>query len=105
RLQLAAHMFATSLEQIGVRRPVERGLVWILEDSPLEAEMARRALASVHDVELFADGSTMLERMANGECPDVLILDSQLPTLPGIDVCRFIRASHDEMAVPILMLT
>lgn len=86
-------------------RPMARGRVWIVEDSPLEAEMARRALATVHSVETFADGATLLERIANGARPDALVLDSQLPALPGIEVCRFVRETLDEMALPILMLT
>jgi two-component system phosphate regulon sensor histidine kinase PhoR len=40
------------------------GTVWIVEDSPLEAEMARRPLAPVFDIEIFVDGSSMLERLA-----------------------------------------
>ena len=85
--------------------PAERGRVWILEDSPLEAEMARRALAPTQDVELFGDGSVMLERAANGALPDVVVLDCQLPGASGIEVCRVLRAGRDPMALPILMLT
>jgi signal transduction histidine kinase/DNA-binding response OmpR family regulator len=96
---------AVSSSPVVSARPLESGRVWVVEDSPLEAEMARRALAIKHEVELFADGATLLERIANGARPDALVLDSQLPTLPGIEVCRFIRASYDEMALPILMLT
>jgi signal transduction histidine kinase len=82
-----------------------RSKVWVLEDSALEAEMARRALAPAHDVELFVDGATLLERLANGSPPDALILDWQLPGLSGLEVCQFLREQHDEMALPILMVT
>ncbi len=67
--------------------------------------MARRALATSHRVDVFADGAAILERIANGERPDAIVLDMQLPTLNGIDVCRFVRATLDETALPILMLT
>ena len=82
-----------------------RAVVWILDDSPMEAAMARRALAPSYDVETFVDGSTLLERMAVGPCPNVLVLDWQLPGLSGIEVCRFLRVARDEMELPILMLT
>ncbi len=85
----------------------EAGLVWVLEDSPLEAEMARRALATRPNtrVEIFTDSPAMLERLANGARPDALILDRQLPTLTGLEVCRFIRQTFDAMELPILILT
>jgi len=37
--------------------------------------------------------------------PDVLVLDLMLPDIPGIEVCRRVRASRDGANVPILMLT
>ena len=98
-------MFAPVHGPTAQPRATAGGSVWIVEDSPLEAEMARRALASHHRVDLFADGESMLERIANGAHPDALVLDMQLPTLSGLEVCRFVRASFDETALPILMLT
>ncbi|WP_394828084.1 response regulator [Pendulispora albinea] len=83
----------------------ERGSVWILEDSPLEAEMARRALATAHTVDVFVDGSTVLERIANAGPPDVLVVDWQLPGLSGLDVCKFLRETYDEIVLPILLMT
>ncbi len=83
----------------------QRGLVWIVEDSPLEAEMARRALAATQDIEVISDGSLALERFAAGIVPDVVVLDWQLPTVTGVEVCRVLRTTHDANALPILMLT
>lgn len=82
-----------------------RPAVWILDDSPMEAAMARRALTPRYDVQTFLDGSTLLEHMAAGLCPEVLVLDWHLPGMSGIEVCRFLRATRDEMDLPILMLT
>ncbi len=81
-----------------------RGLVWLVEDSPLEAELARRALPGF-EIEVFADGPSMLERRSTHGGPSILILDWQLPGMSGLEICRFLRASLDEMALPILMLT
>ena len=99
-------IIATPGHAAPVARPhVDGGLVWVLEDSPLEAEMARRAVAGNHTVEIFPDSPAMLERIASGSRPDTLILDCQLPTMTGLEVCRFLRESYDEMDLPILMLT
>lgn len=67
--------------------------------------MARRALAHACDVEVFLDGSHLIERAATGPQPDVLVLDLQLPGMSGIEVCRFLRSRYDESLLPILMLT
>lgn len=82
-----------------------RPVVWILDDSPMEAAMARRALAHVFEVVLFSDGSHLIEQAATGTLPDVLVLDVQLPGMSGIEVCRFLRSRYDESTLPILMLT
>jgi len=79
-------------------------LVWLVEDSPLEAELARRALPGF-EIEVFTDGPSMLERRSTHGGPSILILDWQLPGMSGLEICRFLRASLDEMALPILMLT
>ncbi len=83
----------------------DRGRVWVLEDSALEAEMARRALSASQDVFLFDDGSVVLEKIATGAIPDVLVLDSQLVGVSGLEVCRVVRETHGPIALPILMLT
>lgn len=85
-------------------KPLTR-YVWIVEDSPLEAEMARRPLAQDFRVELFADGAAMLERLSTSGPPHVLVLDWRLPGMSGIEVLRFVRGTLDETALPILMLT
>jgi DNA-binding response OmpR family regulator len=82
----------------------QHGLIWLVEDSPLEAELACRALMGF-EIEVFHDGPAMLERRSTHGGPSVLILDGQLPGMSGLEVCRFLRASVDEVTLPILMLT
>ena len=77
-----------------------------MDDSPLDAERARQALAPDHEVTTFLEGSMAVERMATGRGPDVLVLDWLMPGLSGIEICQFLRASggpHER--VGILMLT
>ena len=67
--------------------------------------MARRALAPTHDVDVHVDGTLALERLADGAVPDAIVLDWELPGLSGLEVCNTIRATHDPMSLPILILT
>jgi DNA-binding response OmpR family regulator len=81
-----------------------RSKVWIVDDSPLEAGFARRAL-SEFEVEEFRDGSTMLERLASGVAPDVVVLDWHMPGLSGVEICQYLRSNRATAALPILLLT
>jgi DNA-binding response OmpR family regulator len=51
-------------------------------------------------------GLALLQEPANGQLPDLVILDLMLPDLDGLEVCRRIRAMPgDTGRVPVLMLT
>ena len=82
-----------------------RARIWLVDDSPLEREIARRLLAEQYDVEVFVDGPPVIERLAGGERPDVLVLDWHMPQMSGLEVCRFLRERFDEASLPILVLT
>lgn len=82
-----------------------RPRVWVADDVALEGEAARRILSVAYDIELFSDGSAVLERASTGELPDLLVLDWHMPGVSGIEVCRFLRANPDSVGVPILVFT
>jgi two-component system phosphate regulon sensor histidine kinase PhoR len=66
--------------------------VWIVDDSPLDAERARRVLAGVYDVQVLQDGSAALERLTSQPAPDVMVLDWMMPGISGVEVCRYLRS-------------
>jgi phosphoserine phosphatase RsbU/P len=80
-------------------------LVWVVDDSPTEAEAIRRTLATDCRVEVFADGEGLVEALHQRGLPDVLVLDWQLPGLSGLEVCRYLRGAPATQLLPILMLT
>jgi signal transduction histidine kinase len=81
-----------------------RARVWVVDDSALEASFAERALGAF-DVEIFHDGSAMLERLATGESPDILVLDWHMPGLSGVEICQYLRSNDRTAMLPILLLT
>jgi signal transduction histidine kinase len=85
--------------------PMKAGLLWLVDDSALQAELARRALADAYDVKVFSAGATMLEALGGGGAPDLLIVDWHMPELSGLDLCRFVRETRDAGSLPVLVLT
>jgi len=87
--------------------PDPGAIVWVVDDSPLDAERARRVLGSRYAVKVFHDGSAMLEQLATHRAPTVLVLDWVMPGVSGIEVCRFLRAggtAHSQIAVLLLTM-
>ena len=80
-------------------------MVWIVDDSALELEMARKRLGTEYSTRVFSDGSALLEQLNTSPMPDVLVLDWVMPGVSGIEVCRFLRASEATQALSILLLT
>jgi sigma-B regulation protein RsbU (phosphoserine phosphatase) len=76
-----------------------------VDDSAGEAEAIRGALVPTCDVRVFADGEVLIEALGQDAAPDVLVLDWELPSLSGIDVCQYLRGTPGTQAFPILMLT
>ncbi|HET7754800.1 MAG TPA: ATP-binding protein [Anaeromyxobacteraceae bacterium] len=89
------------VSELKPRRP----LAWIVDDNPLEREHARRALGDEFVTESFVDGSAVLERLANGAAPDVLVLDWLMPGVSGIDVCKYLRSSPATVETAVLLMT
>jgi two-component system phosphate regulon sensor histidine kinase PhoR len=78
----------------------------VVDDSPLDAERASRVLEGRYAVQVFSDGSAMLEHLASHPAPDVLVLDWVMPGVSGIEVCHFLRAGGGpQPQLAILLLT
>lgn len=86
-------------------QPSSSGRIWVVDDSLAEAQRTQALLERFYDVEILSEGAALIERLASEPAPDLILLDWQMPGVSGIDTCRFIRERHDEVSMPILMLT
>ena len=76
--------------------------ILVVEDEAPLAETVRYNLEREgYVVEVVGDGRTAIDRF-RADCPALIILDLMLPEVPGLDVCRTIRA---ESQVPIIIVT
>jgi two-component system response regulator MprA len=75
----------------------------VVDDDRAVRESLRRSLSfNGYTVDLAEDGVEALDAITN-ERPDALILDVMMPRMDGLEVCRQLRGTGDD--IPILVLT
>src|SRR5436305_5504795 len=80
--------------------------VLIVEDEPDIAGLIKHTLERNGDADarIVGSGDAALEAVADRP-PDLIVLDLNLPSVGGLDVCRILRSRADAPHVPIIMLT
>jgi two-component system response regulator MprA len=77
--------------------------ILVVDDDRSVRESLRRSLAfNGYQVELAGDGHAALDSVT-AQRPDAMVLDVMMPRLDGLEVCRRLRGSGDDL--PILVLT
>jgi putative two-component system response regulator len=81
------------------------GTVLVVEDDEANARLLTRILQSQgYSVTTVGDGEAAV-RATIRQQPDVLLLDVQLPTIDGFEVCRRVKADHATRFTPVIFLT
>jgi two-component system response regulator MprA len=77
--------------------------ILVVDDDRAVRESLRRSLQfNGYQVEVASDGQQALDSIV-GSRPDAMVLDVMMPRLDGLQVCRQLRSSGDDL--PILVLT
>ncbi|WP_330228432.1 response regulator transcription factor [Nocardia sp. NBC_00508] len=77
--------------------------ILVVDDDRAVRESLRRSLTfNGYSVDLAVDGVDALEK-ATVQRPDALVLDVMMPRVDGLEVCRRLRSTGDDL--PILVLT
>jgi len=83
--------------------------VLLVEDSPDDEQLARRALRQIEGIELEVahDGQEAIERLTRqgAHVPRLVLLDLKLPKVGGLDVLRWIRTQERLGSMPVVVLT
>nr|WP_042190450.1 response regulator transcription factor [Kibdelosporangium sp. MJ126-NF4] len=78
--------------------------ILVVDDDRAVRESLRRSLQfNGYQVDTASDGQQALDSIKGGGRPDALVLDVMMPRLDGLEVCRQLRSSGDDL--PILVLT
>jgi DNA-binding response OmpR family regulator len=77
----------------------------LVEDSPTQAQQIAAHLSG-HGLEvLVADDGPVALDMAYQQQPDVIVLDINLPSMSGYQVCRRLGRDERTAHIPVIMLT
>jgi two-component system, chemotaxis family, response regulator Rcp1 len=84
--------------------------ILLIEDNPADAHLFKqglRELGSGHSVEVAADGEQALKVLRDPEhsCPDLIVLDLNLPRLSGHEVLTELRSIRTLADIPVLILS
>jgi len=84
-------------------RPAHRILV--VDDNRTNALLLERVLAGDgHVVDVANDGQEALDRITHS-CPDLILLDLDMPRIDGFEVCRRVKSNPATRFVPIVIVT
>jgi DNA-binding response OmpR family regulator len=80
--------------------------VLVVEDEADVADLIKHALerSGSANVAIVGSGDAALKAVTERR-PDLIILDLNLPSISGVEVCRILRSRPDDGRVPIIMLT
>jgi CheY-like chemotaxis protein len=79
--------------------------ILVVDDEPDIVRVVVKLMTSRgHDVRTAADGQEALEQVV-ADRPDVIILDLNLPTMDGFEVCRRLKSDEATRSIPIVMMT
>jgi diguanylate cyclase (GGDEF)-like protein/PAS domain S-box-containing protein len=83
----------------------ETNRILLVDDEEANRDMlSRRLRRSGFVVDVAGDGESALARVQDGNI-DLVLLDSMMPGLTGVDVLRLLRAVHSAEQLPVIMVT
>jgi two-component system, OmpR family, response regulator MprA len=78
--------------------------ILVVDDDRAVRESLRRSLQfNGYQVDTASDGQQAIDQIKGGDRPDAMVLDVMMPRLDGLEVCRQLRSTGDDL--PILVLT
>jgi DNA-binding response OmpR family regulator len=79
--------------------------ILIIEDALAVRKILEAVLGKEHQVHSSENGSTAMEWLQEGNLPDLIICDLQMPVMSGEDFIKEIKASGYFNKIPIIVLS
>jgi len=80
--------------------------VWIIDDDQ-EMASAIRLMVKLLDCDArhFLSARPAAQALLGGECPELIILDMNMPEVSGLDFLEFLRRRPEFLHLPVVMLS
>ncbi|KMN34968.1 chemotaxis protein CheY [Chromobacterium sp. LK1] len=85
--------------------PPRRQTVLIVDDTPESLTLLYSLLKDQYRTQIANSGERALELLADGELPDLLLLDVMMPGMGGFETCRRVKADPRTARIPVIFLT
>jgi diguanylate cyclase (GGDEF)-like protein len=86
-------------------RTVAKAKILLVEDDPVQANVAKEYLESSGYEITWADTGKAAIKVAKTEALDLILLDLMLPDLSGNEVCRWLKLNEDTKGIPIIIVS
>jgi predicted signal transduction protein with EAL and GGDEF domain/FixJ family two-component response regulator len=87
------------------KRAGQRGVVLVADDDPVMRLLMLEMLEGVNLDAIEAEDGVQAVQFARECCPDLILMDVEMPRMDGFAACRAIRDSENGATVPIVMVT
>lgn len=78
--------------------------ILIVDDDPGTIRLLIKILKDIGKIDFATSGPEAIQ-MAKTACPDLILLDIEMPGMDGFDVCRTLKNDPDLAEIPILFVT
>ncbi len=85
--------------------PGRRGHILVVDDEPMIVRALRRILTPDHEVVTAGNGREAMERFERGERFDVILSETMMPVMSGIDLYEWLSQNIADQAHKIIFIT
>jgi two-component system cell cycle response regulator DivK len=79
--------------------------ILVIEDSPVNMALTTAILENAGHIILQAETATVGIEIARRQCPDLVLMDLQLPDIDGLAATRILKADRKTSNIPVIALT
>lgn len=82
----------------------EKAKILVVDDDLFIQEMVREILGENFNLVFATSGEDAL-MVAQADCPDIILLDVELPGMDGYETCRRLKEADDTAATPVIFVS
>lgn len=80
-------------------------LLLVDDDEIITLKILTKILKDDYTIKTATNGNDALSIIENGDLPDLIILDIELPDFDGFQICETLKNNHRTSNIPIILIT